>query len=146
MNERPELPPRREGGLRRLSPSVHWAQSFRAYKNKVVNRSIYDFELLYIQEGQCTVRVGSHAPYELAAGQLFYLPSRVRHSIVVTSERIDYVAVHFDYFDEFAAWDMPSLAVDDANVLPERFCAEPDVGQETYLFTHLVPEPAAVAL
>src|SRR5690606_41586572 len=63
----------------------HWAQQHKRSPSFQWKRRIYDFEILYIQQGDIRAQLGG-AEYVIPAGNLFYIPSGVHHAIQVVTE------------------------------------------------------------
>ena len=59
-------------------------------------RRLYDHELLYVQTGALTVRLGE-ATLQLGADQLLLIPPRVRQQFWTGGEAHSHIGVHFDW-------------------------------------------------
>ncbi|WP_147423855.1 helix-turn-helix transcriptional regulator [Cohnella endophytica] len=129
-----------------LSPSVHWAQLHQTVKlSEYPLRRIYDFELLYVQEGHITAYLGEEE-YALSTGELLFIGAGVSHRLAIGSNRALFLGIHFDFFDEFDIVADQDIIVKHPDADQAEFCREAVIsGQERYS-THpiFVPSPEIV--
>jgi AraC-like DNA-binding protein/quercetin dioxygenase-like cupin family protein len=141
-------PRKREAPLKMLSPSIHWAQYHQRTPHFEWSRRIYDFEFLYVQQGDILSQIGEEE-YLVTAGKLLYIPSGVFHSIqVVTEPNASFLGVHFDFFDELDIKKEEDIIVNENNVNEQSFCFEPEF-DDLKLFADnpvQVPEPHVITL
>ncbi|MBO9607412.1 MAG: AraC family transcriptional regulator [Paenibacillaceae bacterium] len=126
-NETPQrYPLRRKAEYGELAPSIHWAQVHSRSPDEIVAmRRIYDFELLYVLQGEADVSIAG-ASHVAQAGSLVYLPSGVPHRVQVTSAPCArFLGVHFDYFDDLDVQADEDIIVNEQQLQPEHYCAEP---------------------
>jgi AraC-like DNA-binding protein len=120
-----KFPLQKEFDYSQLSPSVHWAQFHRRNQKAKLSRRIYDFELLYVNEGEITAEIGDRR-FFVHTGELLYIPSGVRHTIHVMSQPdAAFLGIHFDYFDELSIAVDEHIIVNEASVEQGHFCYEP---------------------
>lgn len=134
--------------IKELSPSVHWAQYHRRIPHdaELDRRQIYDFELLYLKEGEISVQLGDEQ-VGISAGKLLLLSAGIPHCIQVISEPDAlFLGVHFDFFDELDIQKDEDIIVKEASVHPSRFCCEPlIVGfQQLSLFPIRIASPQII--
>lgn len=141
-------PRRSQALMNALSPSIHWAQQHQRTPHFEWSRRIYDFEFLYVQEGDILTQIGE-VEYLVTAGKLLYIPSGVFHSIQVTTEpNASFLGVHFDFFDELDIKREEDIIVNENNVNEQSFCFEPQF-TDLNLFADSpiqVPEPQVITL
>ncbi|WP_308638611.1 AraC family transcriptional regulator [Paenibacillus silvisoli] len=137
----------RESSFRELSPSVHWAQLHVTRKfEEYALRRIYDYELLYVKQGQITAALGGQQ-LPVHPGQLLIIPSGVHHSIVVeTMPEAVFLGIHFDFFDELDIVIDQDIIVKDELFDPERCCREPLIPGFKRLSAAPVVTPSAAAV
>jgi len=110
--------------LREWSPSIHYAQLQSLPPGKLERRRIYDFELLYVSQGEAATTMNGQR-YSLTAGQLIFLPSGVFHQNEIVSEPYaKFIGIHFDFFDELEILTEADIVVDEEAVQPDKFAAE----------------------
>ncbi|WP_127589204.1 helix-turn-helix transcriptional regulator [Paenibacillus koleovorans] len=127
-------PLKKSTGLYGLSPSIHWAQRHQVRSEVHLHRRIYDFELLYLIEGDIEAEVGDQS-VRLSSGSLLYLPSGVYHKIrVLTLPFASFLGIHFDYFNELFITRDEDIIVNETQLAPERFCYEPSLDNGGMLF------------
>jgi len=127
-----KFPQRKAATYSEVSPSIHWAQFHRRTPGAKWRRRIYDFELLYVKEGEITGQLGSRQLH-VQAGELLYIPAGVYHHIIVNSNPdAVFLGIHFDYFDELEIQADQDIIVKEASVQPLKFCLEPE-------FEHYTP-------
>lgn len=110
--------------FREWSPSIHYAQ-FQTLNPGVLNlRRLYDFELLYVCQGEAATTMDGQR-YSLAAGQLIFLPSGVFHRNEVVSEpTAKFLGIHFDFFDELEIVTEADMVVNEEAVQLDKFGTE----------------------
>ncbi|RAP73174.1 helix-turn-helix domain-containing protein [Paenibacillus montanisoli] len=109
---------------REWSPSIHYAQHQSLPPGKLPRRRLYDYEILYVSQGEAATTIGD-TRYNFKSGQLIYLPAGVYHqNEVVAGPATHFTGIHFDYFDELEVGSDEDMVVNEANPLPEKFCRE----------------------
>jgi AraC-like DNA-binding protein len=110
-----------------ILPNVHWAQIQHAYRNPGQFRAIYDFELIYLFQGELQIHFTHDADrIHAGAGDLLLLPSAIRHRIeIITEPNTLLMGIHFDFFNELSTLAEQDITVQDNKVYPERFCSMP---------------------
>jgi AraC-like DNA-binding protein len=87
-------------------------------------RRIYDFELLYVHQGEAATLIGNQR-YRLPAGKLIFIPSGVYHrNEVVSSPDAIFLGIHFDFFDELDIQTDAGVIVNEGNIETDKFGAE----------------------
>ncbi|MBB6735587.1 AraC family transcriptional regulator [Cohnella zeiphila] len=117
-------PLQRRAPFREWSPSVHYARHQRMSTGVLTQRRLYDFELLYVSQGEAatTMRGQRHT---IAAGQLIFLPSGVYHRNEVVSEpEARFLGIHFDFFDELDIQTESDMIVNEDSPQPDKFARE----------------------
>jgi len=125
------MPPQQNGyPLKRIanygewSPSVHYAQFQSLPPGKLAKRRLYDFELLYVSQGEAATYMHDQR-YALTAGQLIVLPSGIHHqNEVVSSPEARFIGIHFDFFNELTIQTEADMVVNEENVQAHKFAAE----------------------
>ncbi|MCR2807805.1 AraC family transcriptional regulator [Paenibacillus soyae] len=119
-----EFPLQRSAPFKEWSPSIHYAQIQRMPAGVLPQRRIYDFELLYVSQGQAaTTMLGQR--YELSAGELIFLPSGVLHqNEAASTPDTRFLGIHFDFFDEQDIQTEADMIVDEEHVQERRFAFE----------------------
>jgi len=129
-----------------MCPSIHWAQRHRVQSGQVLlNRQIYDFELLYVLEGEGKSYLGDRA-YDWAQGQLLYFRSGMPHSLAIATPAASFLGIHFDYFNELEIARDEDIIVNQVHVREELFCSEPHSEPGGQLFPHLIPNSFAATI
>lgn len=139
-------PQKRNAKFREWSPSVHYAQFQRLPTGVLSNRRLYDFELLYVCEGEAATRMQGQR-YKLEAGQLIFLPSGVYHqNEVVSTPEARFLGIHFDFFDELDIQTEADMIVNETAVQPQKFTFEACAEGFTPLSGHPVYTPPLVCV
>lgn len=95
--------------LNRLSPYIRWAMdSFAPVDWNLEERAIFDYELLYVKEGELLITVEDES-YHGKQGDLFLLKPRQRHSIRSIGQTI--VRQPHIHFDLFYKQDSPDVKI-----------------------------------
>lgn len=117
----------RPGAERELAPSVHWAQLHHNIGGSVIERALYDFELLYIVRGALVVRYEEGGPVICGeTGDLLLLPSAVRHRIEGAGEPSStLIGIHFDFFDELEIAQEQDILVQEEAEREGGYCRFP---------------------
>lgn len=119
-----EFPRQRKAPFKEWSPSIHYAQFQRMPTGPLAERRIYDFELLYVSQGEAVTTLQGQR-FTLSAGQLIFLPSGVFHqNEAVSKPDTRYLGIHFDFFGELDILTESDIIVNEAQVQPERFVYE----------------------
>ncbi|RIX47270.1 helix-turn-helix domain-containing protein [Paenibacillus nanensis] len=119
-----EFPIQRKAPFKEWSPSIHYAQFQRMPTGSLAERRIYDFELLYVGQGEAATTMRGQR-YTLTAGQLIFLPSGVLHrNEAVSRPDTRFLGIHFDFFDELDIQTEADMIVNEAQVQAERFAYE----------------------
>ncbi|MFS0726524.1 helix-turn-helix domain-containing protein [Paenibacillus sp. 1P07SE] len=118
-------PLRRKAEQRDWRPSIHYAQFQRMPAGVLERRRLYDFELLYVSQGEAATTMYGER-YRLEAGQLIFLPSGVYHqNEVVSLPGAGFMGIHFDFFDELEIQTEADMVVREEEVQEEKFAREP---------------------
>lgn len=129
--------------LRALSPSVHWAQlhSSKPHEGYPLRR-VYDYELLYVRDGDILVQLGEQF-LPMGAGKLLLISAGISHRIeVLTEPKVSFLGIHFDFFDELdIVIDQDIIVKEDAPAL-QRFCCEPLIEGFAPLSQTLIVSPS----
>jgi len=85
--------------LNNLSPYVRVAwDSMIEYPFQILDRSIYDYEILYVKEGDIEVTIKDHIYYG-CSGDLFIFKPKESHSIkLLNNKRLHQPHIHFDFY------------------------------------------------
>jgi AraC-like DNA-binding protein len=122
-------PLQRHAPAREWSPRIHYAQLQHMPKGVLVERRLYNFELLYVIQGEAATRMYGNR-YTFTAGQLIYLPSGILHqNEVLSSPDARFMGIHFDYFDELDIQTEADMIVNEAIIQTNKF------GEEAYTDT-----------
>ncbi|CAM4207859.1 AraC family transcriptional regulator [Paenibacillus alkaliterrae] len=117
-------PRQRQAPFREWSPSIHYAQFQRLKTGSMPLRRLYDFELLYVSQGEAATTMRGQR-YTITAGQLIFLPSGVFHqNEAVSKPDTRFLGIHFDFFDELQIQTEADLVVNEASVDIGRFAHE----------------------
>lgn len=121
-------PLKRISAFREWSPSVHYAQLQLMPTGALPQRRLYDFELLYVCQGEAATTMNGQR-YKIEAGQLIFLPSGVYHqNEAVSWPNTRFLGIHFDFFNELHIQTEADMVVNEAAVQPHKFtyeaCAE----------------------
>ncbi|CAM3395310.1 MULTISPECIES: helix-turn-helix transcriptional regulator [Paenibacillus] len=122
--EASEYPLQRLAPVQQWSPSIHYAQLQRMGTGALPQRRLYDFELLYVSQGEAvTTMYGKR--HVIEAGQLIFLPSGVYHQNEVTSiPEAHFLGIHFDFFGELEIQTEADMIVNEAAVAADKFARE----------------------
>ncbi len=140
-----DFPRKRKILARSLSPSIHWAQRHYWEPDQLMSRRIYDFELLYLEQGEAKAQIGRDGePFVVAENHLLLIPAGVYHRVEVSSgKRTAFLGIHFDFFDELnIMWDQ-DIIVNEREVHDTRFCFLPDLESAGGLLQFYYPSPPA---
>lgn len=116
-------PVRRPAPFRDWSPSIHYAQSQVMAPCVLEWRRLYDYELLYVSEGEAATTMNGQR-HRIAAGQVVFLPAGVLHRNEVIAPNTRFVGIHFDFFGELDVWSDADMVVDEENEDPQKYCRE----------------------
>ncbi|GGD56652.1 helix-turn-helix transcriptional regulator [Paenibacillus nasutitermitis] len=109
--------------FRDWSPSVHYAKFQKMPEGPLEGRRIYDFELLYVRQGQAATWIGG-VRHDIAQGQLLFIPAGVYHRNEVLSAHAQFIGIHFDFQDELDIHSEPDMVVNEAAVQETKFGVE----------------------
>lgn len=89
--------------LKHISPFIRYANDGCIDGPYELNRVIFDYELLYIQEGECHIII-ENRKYTGQAGDVFIFRPGIPHTVKIDAhQRIKQPHIHFDFFyDEFS--------------------------------------------
>lgn len=131
----------RKAPFKEWSPSIHYAQFQRMPPGPLAERRLYDFELLYVSQGEAATTMHGQC-YSLTAGQLIFLPSGVFHqNEAVSKPDTRFLGIHFDFFDELDIQTEADMIVNEAQVQPDRFAHEAITDEFQPLSQHPVYTP-----
>lgn len=117
-------PLQKTAAFREWSPSIHYAQSQRLPTGILTRRRLYDFELLYVSQGQAATTMNGQR-FEIAAGQLVFLPSGVVHqNEVVSKPDASFIGIHFDFFNELHIVTEADMIVNEEEIHLNKFAVE----------------------
>jgi AraC-like DNA-binding protein/mannose-6-phosphate isomerase-like protein (cupin superfamily) len=142
------FPLQRTAPFREWSPVIHYAKSQKLEQGKLAPRRIYNFELLYVSQGEAATIMNGRR-YELSTGHLIFLPSGVLHqNEVVSPGGTRFLGIHFDFFGELDIHTEYDMIVGDAAPGLDRFATEavPDVFPPLSQQVVYTPTLACVAL
>lgn len=118
------FPIKREAPFREWSPCIHYAQFQRMATGSLPQRRLYDFELLYVYQGEAATTMYGNR-YRIEAGQLIFLPSGVYHqNEVVSHPDARFLGIHFDFFDELDIQTEADMIVNEALLDTDKFAHE----------------------
>ncbi|PAF31304.1 AraC family transcriptional regulator [Paenibacillus sp. 7516] len=141
-----DYPIKRIASYREWSPTVHYAQFQTLPPGKLPRRRLYDFELLYVCEGEAATYMYD-TRYTLKAGQLIMLPSGVYHqNEAVSSPKTRFIGIHFDFFNELTIQTEADMVVNEEHVQPHKFAAEACAEGMTPLSKNSVYTPSSAAV
>lgn len=117
-------PLQRQAPFREWSPRIHYAQFQRMATGSLAERRIYDFELLYVCQGEAVTHMNAQR-YNITAGQLIFLPSGVFHkNEVVSRPNARFLGIHFDFFDELDIHTEADMIVNELAIQVDKFASE----------------------
>ncbi|SFJ79288.1 AraC-type DNA-binding protein [Paenibacillus sp. UNC496MF] len=147
MTEEPLYPLRRTAAFREWSPSIHYAKYQVLQPAALEWRRLYDYELLYVYEGEAATEMNGRR-HAVRTGQLVFLPAGVRHRNAVVAPNTRLLGIHFDFFDELAVLSDADLVVNEETADAAKFCREAHAEPFAPLsaFAVLTPPPACVGL
>ncbi|GKU76102.1 AraC family transcriptional regulator [Paenibacillus sp. L3-i20] len=143
-----KFPRLRSAPFHEWSPSIHYAQYQRMPTGPLLERRIYDFELLYVSQGEAAITMLGQR-FTLTAGQLIFLPSGVYHqNEAISGPDTRFLGIHFDFFDEIDIQTESDIIVNEKNVQNDRFACEAvsDTFQPLSLHPVYTPTLACVQL
>jgi AraC-like DNA-binding protein len=124
------------------SPSIHYAQFQRMPTGALAQRRLYDFELLYVSQGEAATTMRGER-HKLEAGQLIVLPSGVYHqNEVVSRPDARFLGIHFDFFDELDIQTEADMVVHEQHVQQGKFAQEACADGLPQLSAHPVYTPS----
>ncbi|GGA12062.1 hypothetical protein GCM10008018_66460 [Paenibacillus marchantiophytorum] len=134
----------RHAAFRELSPSVHWAQIHQRTPQFKWSRRMYDFEFLYILQGDIQVTLLDES-FLVPAEHLLFLPASVHHHIeILTEPYVQLLGIHFDFFDDLSV-KQAELVVDENHPFDDSFCAMPYIdGQPILPYRYAIHLPPAI--
>lgn len=119
-----DYPKKRRSPFKEWSPSIHYAQFQRMPTGALPERRLYDFELLYVCQGEAVTTMYGQR-HTIEAGQLIFLPSGVYHqNEVVSKPDARFLGIHFDFFDELDIQTEADMIVNEARLEPDKFASE----------------------
>ncbi|NBD25356.1 AraC family transcriptional regulator [Paenibacillus glycinis] len=147
MKQDTTYPLRRTAPFRAWSPSIHYAKYQVLAPHVLQWRRLYDFELLFVFEGEAATTMNGQR-HAIAAGQLVFLPAGVLHRNEVVAPNTRFLGIHFDFFNELAVYGEEDLVVNEDAVEPAKFCEEALAEPFSPLssFAVMTPPPSCVAL
>ncbi|WP_020620916.1 helix-turn-helix transcriptional regulator [Paenibacillus daejeonensis] len=118
-------PIRRRAEQREWRPSIHYAQFQRMPTGVLERRRLYDFEWLYVSQGEAATTM-SGMRHRVEAGQMIFLPSGVFHqNEVVSVPDAKFMGIHFDFFDELEIQTEADMVVREDELQEGKFAREP---------------------
>ncbi|MEC0226144.1 helix-turn-helix transcriptional regulator [Paenibacillus alba] len=138
------FPAIRHATYRELSPSVHWAQMHQRTPQFKWSRRMYDYEFLYVMQGDIRVTLLGES-FLVPAEHLLFLPASVHHRIeILTEPCVQLLGIHFDFFNDLHM-KQEELVVDENNPYEESFCAMPYIeGNPILPFRYAIHLPPAI--
>ncbi|MFK0524049.1 helix-turn-helix domain-containing protein [Paenibacillus illinoisensis] len=119
-----DYPVQRTANYKEWSPNVHYAQFQTLPPGKLPRRRLYDFELLYVCQGEAATYMDDKR-YTLKAGELIMLPSGVYHqNEVVSRPEARFIGIHFDFFNELTIQTEADMVVNEETIQLHKFAAE----------------------
>ncbi|MEK3725795.1 helix-turn-helix transcriptional regulator [Paenibacillus sp. FSL H8-0034] len=132
-----------------LSPTVHWAQRHQRSPKFDWRRRTYDFELLYVVQGELRVYSGqADTSISVTAGHLLLQPPGMMHEIeIITDPYVQLLGLHYDFFGELKVKADEDIIVNELRPPEHPFCKMPVLnGEPLFTFELLSPPPVVVAL
>lgn len=124
MIESKQFPKQRKAPFEKWSPSVHYAQFQSLGPCKFEERRLYDFELLFVRQGELITHMYGQK-HTISAGQLIFLPSGVYHrNEVILEGETKLIGIHFDFFNELDIQTESDMVVNEEQILPHKFALE----------------------
>jgi AraC-like DNA-binding protein len=144
LNELPHHALQRSAAWEELSPTVHWAQRHQRSPKFEWKRRIYDFELLYVAQGELRACVSGQS-FSVPTGHLLLLPPSTLHEIeIVTDPYAQLLGIHYDFFGELRVKGDDDIIIDEQKPPKHPYCTMPiDNGEPLFTFT-LLPLPPLV--
>ncbi|MNZ63858.1 HTH-type transcriptional activator Btr [compost metagenome] len=106
------------------SPSIHYAQKQTMPHGKLQKRRLYDFELLYVSQGEAATEIKGER-YIIKEGQLIFLSSGEFHqNEIISYPSASFIGIHFDFFDELDIQTEEDMLVNEDNIQPDKFTQE----------------------
>lgn len=116
-------PVKKETPFREWSPGIHYAQFQSLQPCSFPERRLYDFELLYVRQGELTTRMNGTL-HSLTPGQLIFLAPGVYHQNSILSSPAKLLGIHFDFFGESRILREEDMVVNEEEVIPGKFAVE----------------------
>lgn len=139
-------PLQRQAPFREWSPRIHYAQFQQLNTAVLAERRLYNFELLYVCQGEAATQMRGQK-HLLSAGQLIFLPSGVYHqNEVVSAPNARFLGIHFDFFDELDIHTEADMIVNEAAVQEDKFATEAISDTFPQLSTNRVYTPSLVCV
>jgi hypothetical protein len=128
-----------------LKPSIHWAQQHMRGTSFSWERRIYDFELLYVVQGEISATVGE-IEYFIPASRLLFIPAGINHKIsILTEPGTQLLGIHFDFFDDLLVLRDEDIIVNEEHVAVNNFCVKPSFnGIEFFAGDPVITPPSQV--
>lgn len=146
MHEALAYPRQRKASFQQWSPSIHYAQFQTLQPCKLEERRLYDFELLFVRQGELVTHIHGKR-YTIGTGQLIYLPSGVYHHNEVTSRgETHFIGIHFDYFDELDIQTEADIVVNERAPLEHKFGWEAYADIFPALSANIIYTPSPVCI
>ncbi|MGE8079859.1 AraC family transcriptional regulator [Peribacillus loiseleuriae] len=118
------FPRRQYASFSEWSPNIHYAQFQKLPLGQLPERRIYDFELLYVQQGEAATILDGQR-YTLSAGQLIFIPAGVYHqNEVISSPNAQFLGIHFDFFGDLDIQTEADIVVNESAVQLDKFGIE----------------------
>ncbi|GAB6926465.1 hypothetical protein JCM10914A_04480 [Paenibacillus sp. JCM 10914] len=134
-------PIQREAPFKAWSPSIHYAQFQRMPVGALPRRRLYDFELLYVSQGEAVTTMYGNR-YRIEAGQLIYLPSGVYHqNEVASAPDARFLGIHFDFFDELDIQTEADMIVNETMLSSDKFAHEATISTLAPLSSQVIYTP-----
>ena len=144
----PNHPKPRTFDSREIFPSIHWALFHQGFAGPGVHRRIYDFELLYVIQGEIRAWFDDDVsgPIPVQTGDLLLIPSATAYRLeLLTVPSVQLLGIHFDFYDEVPIAAEQDIVVSEDRVKPDKFGFLPvDSDGEPQFARHYAGIPAEI--
>ncbi|WP_028610143.1 helix-turn-helix transcriptional regulator [Paenibacillus harenae] len=121
---RETYPLQRPAAFQEWSPSIHYAQFQQVSTGIFPRRRLYNFELLYVVQGQAATTMHGQR-FVIDAGRLIFLPSGIYHqNEIISQPDARLLGIHFDFFHELTIMTEADMIVNEEDIHPGKFAHE----------------------
>ncbi|MFD2115735.1 helix-turn-helix domain-containing protein [Paenibacillus yanchengensis] len=141
LNEELQYPMQKVVPFRDWIPNVHYASFQFLMPQRLPPRRLYDFELLYVYQGEAVTTIWGR-DHAIQAGQLLFLPAGVKHqNAAVATDGNRFLGIHFDFFHELDIHTEADMIVNEEQVNIHGFAVEAVSDQFPPLTSQLIYTP-----